>query len=109
VQYDRESLGNSQVFMVSPSDLPTRANSQVQMSRPMMIPQLQLHPKWTLIPDDIRPLRAHPVLLPRKKLEIKIPQHLADDQPHLRIGEVLTNAISRPDAERAVHVSVIII
>lgn len=60
---------------------------------------LELHLQRALDPDERTLLFAHPSLLSRQKLDIEAVQEAANDDAHLRVCQVLADAVAGPVAE----------
>ena len=65
-------------------------------------PKLGMHPQRPLIPQNPHPLLPQPISalhLGIIQLEIKVPQDLSEDEPHLGIRQLASDAVARSDAE----------
>lgn len=63
------------------------------------IPLRKLHLQRALLPDDDDPALVEPALLARGKLVVEAEQEPRDDDPQLRVGQVLAQAVSGAETE----------
>lgn len=69
------------------------------------------HPERWLIPQDPDPLAPHPIAalhLGAIKLQVKVPQDLGQDEPHLGVGELAADTVAGTDAERLGYLTPVI-
>lgn len=66
-----------------------------------MLPRPQPHQKRPLVIYKKRPLARDPAVLAGLERDVKVPEEARHDEAHLRVGEVLADAVARAGREGA--------